>query len=319
MFFLGDFAQLPPVSSPALYSPVYTTKFNPQARLNGRMIINSFAFFELTKSFGQQGDSALQFRRLLDHIAYDSIDLDDFKLLLSRNIPIERNLEFRDAIRIYPSNEKVKQANNEFLRNFGKPIAVIEADNNPNIEINSDKDDDAKTCLHNKLYLSIGCKVLLRTNIAVQQGLCNGSEGIVQAIVYGPGKRPPELPEYVLVLFPRYSGDGFTGEKLFPIVPITKSWTNKHGITVNRKQIPLMLAYSITVHRAQGLTIDKAIVELSPNEWSHGLTYTTLSRVGQINDLLIEGVITMDRLASISTMPAHHNLNNLLHVLRTKQ
>ena len=44
----------------------------------------------------------------------------------------------------------------------------------------------------------------------------------------------------------------------------------------------------ITIHKSQGLTISKAIVDLGPTEKIAGLAYVSLSRVQKLTDLLIE-------------------------------
>lgn len=68
-----------------------------------------------------------------------------------------------------------------------------------------------------------------------------------------------------------------------PIFKITKSF-NK----MRRTQFPLLVAYAITVHKSQGLTLDKAIIDLGTSEKSLGLTYVALSRVKKFEDLTFE-------------------------------
>jgi hypothetical protein len=55
-----------------------------------------------------------------------------------------------------------------------------------------------------------------------------------------------------------------------------------------RTMLPLRLAYAMTVHKCQGLTLPKVVVNLGPKEMSLGLTYVAISRVKRFTDLVVE-------------------------------
>ena len=69
------------------------------------------------------------------------------------------------------------------------------------------------------------------------------------------GIRPPELPLYVLVEFDKYRGKCIH-KKGLPITPISNLFM-KSGMKCNRKQSPLVLGHAFSIHKAQGLTLDK--------------------------------------------------------------
>ena len=48
---------------------------------------------------------------------------------------------------------------------------------------------------------------------------------------------------------------------------------------VYRKQFPLILAYVVTIHKCQGLSLDSALMDLSDRVFSPGIAYVALSRV----------------------------------------
>ncbi|XP_066936565.1 uncharacterized protein [Clytia hemisphaerica] len=69
---------------------------------------------------------------------------------------------------------------------------------------------------------------------------------------------------------------------------LAKETSSEDNVQKERMQIPLKLAWSITIHKSQGLTLDKVVVDLGKKESMDGLTYVALSRVKKLNDMVIE-------------------------------
>ena len=65
-----------------------------------------------------------------------------------------------------------------------------------------------------------------------------------------------------------------------------------------RQQLPLKLAWALTIHKSQGLTVPKAWVNIGKSEQTLGITYVGLSRVKKLPSLIVEPM-TCDRLRSI--------------------
>ena len=59
------------------------------------------------------------------------------------------------------------------------------------------------------------------------------------------------------------------------------------NFSVYRKQFPLILAYAVTIHKCQGLSLDCAIVDLSDEVFSAGMAYVALSRVRSLSGLYL--------------------------------
>jgi ATP-dependent exoDNAse (exonuclease V) alpha subunit len=58
--------------------------------------------------------------------------------------------------------------------------------------------------------------------------------------------------------------------------------------TGSYKQFPIMLGYAMTIHKAQGKTLDSVIVDISRGAFAHGQTYVALSRTRNASDIHIE-------------------------------
>ena len=76
-----------------------------------------------------------------------------------------------------------------------------------------------------------------------------------------------------------------------------------NGKSCSRLQLPLQLAWAITIHKSQGLTLDKAIIDIGEKEFSTGLTYVALSRVHSIKDMLIYKPFCYPTMISICKLP----------------
>ena len=59
-----------------------------------------------------------------------------------------------------------------------------------------------------------------------------------------------------------------------------------------------MLAAAVTIHKSQGMTLDKVLLDLAGRDFSAGLSYVALSRVRRITDLAFEGPLSYDRFPS---------------------
>ena len=111
------------------------------------------------------------------------------------------------------------------------------------------------------------------------------------------------LPTAVFVKFDLYEGPSITtseGDNVVPIVPIKRTWESKSGKSCSRVQIPLCLAWAITVHKSQGLTLAKAKIDLGSKEFAAGLSFVAVSRVRSLNDIYFKQ-FTFERLQRIQS------------------
>ena len=92
-----------------------------------------------------------------------------------------------------------------------------------------------------------------------------------------------------------YSGPTFPHSTV-PITPLRRCWSSSGG-QCSRLQLPLTLAWAVTIHKSQGLTLDKVVIE---REFSIGLTFVACSSVRQLQDLLFTPPFPYHRLSSLS-------------------
>jgi ATP-dependent exoDNAse (exonuclease V) alpha subunit len=55
------------------------------------------------------------------------------------------------------------------------------------------------------------------------------------------------------------------------------------------------VAYAITVHKSQGLTVGRAVLDISEKDFSPGLTYVAISRVKTLAGILFDNVFDFER------------------------
>lgn len=157
------------------------------------------------------------------------------------------------------SNEKVAKDNYTALENLNNPVIQINAQHNNSQAKNLSADDMGG--LQPTLYIAKSARVMLTRNLWTAVGLCNGAVGTVLHIIYAEGQCPPALPIAIIVQFDEkdYSGPCFSPSlpNCVPLYPVITSNSETYGQKCERQQYPLKLVWSITIHKAQGLTMDR--------------------------------------------------------------
>ena len=142
---------------------------------------------------------------------------------------------------------------------------------------------------------------MLTANIWQEVGLCNGASGTIQHLQYNANHRPPHLPVAILVEFDNYSGPPFPSEHphWVSIPPLTFEWESS-GRCLSRQEFPLQLRYAITIHKSQGQTLDKAVIDIGKHELASGCTFVALSRFRSLKHGLLQPM-SFQRLQAIAT------------------
>ena len=275
LFLLGDLKQLPSVKDRAFYGDGFNTEYAAFGQQLFRQIDSSII---LSTSFRQSSDQQI-FRDLLDRLADGQTTTEDWQLMMERRLDkLSNKNEFKNVLRLFSKNKDVNDFNYKKLKDLQTAVFRIKS-------INNCKAADTASFLsadnlESVLYLSIGTRVMLRRNLWTSHGLVNGAIGTVTNIVVHP--KDDTFPICIMIRFDKYSGPTINGS--VPIPPTEAKW-NINGLDCKRTQFPLLVAFAITIHKAQGLTLNKAVIEIGKNERILGLAYVAISRVKSIDEL----------------------------------
>lgn len=297
---VGDIAQLPPVGDNPLYHSLPKTEKQMQSLL---MYYEFKKVVKLTVNQRVQGHDIEQsnFRELLTRACYGDSTMSDWQSLIFRTPDKVNNIDdFRKhSVRICYHKEKIAELNMSKLKSLNELIAMIKARHSCGAE-NLSADDMGG--LEPAIYLSEGAKVMLTMNLWTDVGLCNGAVGTVLDFVYVEDQQPPCLPICVLVQFhEEYKGPSVssTFQCCVPICPITQVSESLRQ-RYERQQLPLRLAWTMTIHKCQGLTLSKAWIDLGSSERTLAITYVALTRVKKIQDLIEP--VTLERLQAVKKL-----------------
>jgi ATP-dependent DNA helicase PIF1 len=122
------------------------------------------------------------------------------------------------------------------------------------------------------LQLKKGAVVMCTVNLDMEHGICNGSQGIVVDILT-PSNGPP-IP---VVKF----SNGLVRQIQ------VHHWQSDEFPTIAIGQIPLCLAWALTIHKIQGATLTLAEMDLGSSIFECGQTYVALSRIKSLDGLYL--------------------------------
>ena len=317
IIFAGDFAQLPPILQARLFSNVKNehsvgTK-RKERKLMGRLLwltINTVV--ELKTNMRQQGSHNSQFSELLSRLRVGRCTDADYELLKSRVIGRNRNLDLQNprwktAPTIVRDNT-AKDAINEqcaiaFAKQTGQTLHWYHStDRCRGALLSSDELTGYLQSVHSgktkghlgRLPLVLGMPILITQNFDVEGGIVNGTYGIVKRIRYTADADGKRTLISCVVKVADLNDDAMPhlNSCEVPVLKDTVDITFQHPhkakgtITIRRTQVPIIPAFAMTAHRAQGQTLPNVIVDLQSCQGSES-PYVMLSRVTSLQGLLI--------------------------------
>lgn len=267
----GDFLQLPPVKE----EWVFTSSKWDQMKFSSVIFdkpkrFDDMKYFDILKRI-RVGDQTEDDEEVLRsrYNAYKKL-----KRLLASYSPEESKLAIRPTV-LYSTKRDVYAYNMMELEKLDGPEIIFDAEDA--FEVKNEREFREKTykfildqAIPDVLSFKVGAQVMLKVNDYYQLGLVNGSRGVVLGF--------SEITQTVKVRF-------INGV----VIDINKrSWENEDKVTrYTRTQIPLVLAYSGTIHSCQGSTLDFVECDLGSSIFANGQAYVALSRVRNLQGLFI--------------------------------
>lgn len=219
------------------------------------------------------------FKAVLSHLRNGIYMLEDHEFLRKRfigGLSEEEQLEISSLTHIIPTREQCHVQNLTRLRMNVRQMHVFEAQNEGNRASPASSEDACS--LEKTVSLAVNAKVRLNYNLVTHFGL------VKYVRLAGNGEKP-----VVFVEKDKYTDPAFLQEypKVIPVTQITRSWDLVVS-NCSRTQLSLELSRAVTVHKSQGLTLDKVCVDLGSKGYQAGLSYVALSRVKRVENLYIK-------------------------------
>ena len=280
-----------------LYTMVSRSELSDLGSVNYHQFDYAIILDQVMRQAGNN-DTQQQFRDILMLLRNGELSVEDWKHLIKQTLAeAEDPSSFNDALRLFPSTAAVSEYNVAKLHANGQPVSMIKAVHSGPGASKVSTDDAGG--LEPIACLAQGARVMLTANFWVQAGLVNGAMGTVVAICYDEaGESPPNLPVAVTVRFDSYCGPTLP-DGTVPIIPLRRTWLSTEKQS-SRLQLPLKLAWAVTIHKCQGMTLNKTVIDVGKKEFSAGLTFVACSRVRQLKDLLFVPPFPFQRVANLA-------------------
>lgn len=257
IIFVGDFHQLPPVDTGEEHEAHRFAFKSPYWR--------NIKVLNLTQ---QHRQSDPDFISALNDIRVARITGNVISLLTSRQVAKFPD----DCTMLFPLRRLVKDVNEQHILGLSGYITHLRGgftliDKKRESNIDMERFRYAKS-----LFLKPRARIVMLNNDKSERWV-NGSTGIVTEVVEKPSKLCVKLD------------NGYEG----PVEPVIENYYDGDGkVIASMQQYPIMLAKALTIHKSQGMTLDRVGVWMR-DCFADGMHYTALSRARSRNGLFLIG------------------------------
>ncbi|OGZ23849.1 MAG: hypothetical protein A3A08_01680 [Candidatus Nealsonbacteria bacterium RIFCSPLOWO2_01_FULL_41_9] len=265
---VGDFFQLPPIMRDIGEEEAQGTLIEePEARFaygSPAWTRANPTVCYLTEQFRQDD---VDFLSVLSSIRRNAFGDNQLRYIETRKT--ESHLAPSDIPKLFSHNANVDRVNDEILDKLPGKARVF---NMSSSGLDALASALKRGCLSPEmLFLKKGAVVIFTKNNQ-KEGFVNGTLGIVEGF--------NDLNDYPIVRM----RDG----RAIEVEPMEWDFEEQGKVRASIEQVPLRLAWAITIHKSQGMSLDEAVVDLS-NVFEFGQGYVALSRVRRLSGLHILG------------------------------
>lgn len=279
MIFFGDLYQLPPVVATSFEKHHFTTVYQSPYFYSANVIAgrtNPFKMIELRTVYRQQ---ELSFINILDAVRTGEFEYEDLLALNERSVPLPEDHSY--FVTLTSTNSAADRINKFELDKLQKPPFIAQATITGDFAPQLYPTDPLLT-------LRADAQVMFIKN-DTDRKYVNGTIGIISRI--------EENRVYVNV--PQQDGEIIeilAHEEEWEIIKYTHDIEKPKNIDTKVvgtfKQLPLKLAWAITIHKSQGKTFDKVVIDLGRGAFEYGQTYVALSRCRTLDGIYLTKPLT---------------------------
>lgn len=272
LILVGDLHQLPPIVSTAERESLSARYQTPYFFSAETFSTQWFPTIELDEVFRQKGDGELL--GILNAVREGQLDADALETLNARTDPGFEPSSADFWVTLAPTNRVVTARNSAMLGQLSSDPARFEAILTGNL-------DGFEKPVDTTLELAAGAQVMLLNNDPDDRW-ANGTLGRVVRID-GSEKEPNvvvELADGREVSVTRHRWDVTR--------PVLTPDGVHHEVVGSLEQLPLKLAWAVTVHKSQGQTLDRVVLDLAGGMFAEGQLYVALSRCTSLDGMVLK-------------------------------
>jgi ATP-dependent exoDNAse (exonuclease V) alpha subunit len=284
MIFFGDLYQLPPVVTPvdrerffASYASPYF--FDSNVFQGMRDLFSEpfqLEYIELEKIYRQKDQDFID---ILNAVRENTLTEDHLGSLNARVDPDFIPETEEGYIHLMTTNADANRINERELEKLAEPALAFEAKVSGKIAKNLHPNDP-------QITVKVGAQVMFINNDA-QRRWVNGTLGMVRSVTDRYNEETDKMETILIVKLP----SGTLVDVGVHTWEISK-YVFQDGQFVREQmgsfsQIPIKLAWAITIHKSQGKTFEKAVIDLGWGSFAHGQTYVALSRCTTLEGLVL--------------------------------